>query len=422
MTFTDERSPKFDVVLTGGRVMDPSNGLDEIADVAVRDGKIAALAQSVAVRTNQYTIDVSGDLVLPGLIDTHAHIFRHVTGGFGLPPDLVGVNSGVTTLVDQGGPSCITLPAFREYIDKPSETQILAFLSCYVIGGLEGHYYSDLYGPHCVDVDAAVTAIQKNRDIIRGVKAHAEIGGYSRWGDKVVRLAKEIARQASVPLYIHLGQLWPLAEKDSPTGGDHILPYLADLAEPGDVLAHPFTRHPGGFVGDDGKVHPVVEDMIAKGVKVDIGHGSHFSFDVARRVLDAGIMPDTLGADMHGYNTKIENSSPEDEGHLFGGDIPFGLCSAMTELLALGLTLEEIVPMVTSAPAQMLGIEAPKVGLGVGSSANISVLKDSCGRWRLSDNDGVKIIGDRFLEPKFCFLGGKKFEANASIIPVPEEI
>ena len=175
-------------------------------------------------------------------------------------------------------------------------------------------------------------------------------------------------------------------------------------------------------MGEDGKVHPVVEDIIAKGVKVDIGHGSHFSFDVARRVLDAGIMPDTLGADMHGYNTKIENSSPDDEGHLFGGDIPFGLCSAMTELLALGLTLEEIVPMVTSAPAQMLGIEAPRVGLGVGSSANISVLKDSCGRWRLSDNDGVKIIGDRFLEPKFCFLGGKKFEANASIIPVPEEI
>ena len=80
------------------------------------------------------------------------------------------------------------------------------------------------------------------------------------------------------------------------------------------------------------------------------------------------------------------------------------------------------MPMVTSAPTQMLGIEAPGVGLGVGSSADISVLKDSRGRWRLSDNDGVKMISDRLMEPKFCFLGGKKFEANASIIPVPEEI
>ena len=88
MKFTDERSPKYDVVLTGGRVMDPSNGLDEICDVAVRDGKIAALGQSVVMRTDQYTIDVSGDLILPGLIDTHAHIFRHVTGGFGLPAGL----------------------------------------------------------------------------------------------------------------------------------------------------------------------------------------------------------------------------------------------------------------------------------------------------------------------------------------------
>ncbi len=159
--------------------------------------------------------DVSGKLVLPGLIDTHAHIFRYVSGRFGLEPDMVGVDSGVTAVVDQGGPSCMTFPAYRHYIAEKSATRCYAFMSAYVVGGLEGHYYPELYSPSGVDVAATVAAATANRDLVKGIKAHAEIGGFARWGTKVMELAAEIGREADLPVYVHFGQLWAVARKRS---------------------------------------------------------------------------------------------------------------------------------------------------------------------------------------------------------------
>src|SRR5262249_2190882 len=110
----------YDLVLRGGRVIDPSQALDRIRDVAVHRGRVAAVAPSIPVDAAGEVVDVTGALVLPGLIDTHAHVYRYVTGRFGLEADMVGVRSGVTTLVDQGGPSCMTLPGFREFVVKPA--------------------------------------------------------------------------------------------------------------------------------------------------------------------------------------------------------------------------------------------------------------------------------------------------------------
>src|SRR6266853_472711 len=346
---------RFDLVLRGGRVIDPAQGIDAVCDVAVADGRIAAVQPDLpASGTN---IDVRGALVLPGMIDTHAHVFRHVTGRFGLDADLVGVRSGVTTLVDQGGPSLMTLPAFRAYAVEPAQTRIYAFLSAYLVGGLEGHYYPELYGPHGIDVDGTVKAALANPDLVRGIKAHAEIGGFARWGLEAFRLAKEISRQARLPLYIHFGQLWPLPQSAAAEiDPDRILPDILDLLEPGDVLAHPFTRHPGGFVGQDGRVHPMVREAVARGLKIDVGYGSHFSFAMAKKVLDAGILPDTLGADMHGYNTRLPSDGASDEAHMFAGAANFSLSSAMTGLLACGVPLEKLVPMVTTNAAAMLGL------------------------------------------------------------------
>ena len=127
-------------------------------------------------------IDVAGKLVIAGMIDTHAHIYEHVTGKFGLNADMVGVRSASTTLVDQGGPSCMTIRGFRHFVAEPASSRVLAFISNYLVGGLEGHYYPQLYGPDGVNVDHTVRAIDENRDIVKGVKSHAEIGGASRWG------------------------------------------------------------------------------------------------------------------------------------------------------------------------------------------------------------------------------------------------
>src|SRR5712691_5012193 len=348
----------YDMLLSGGRVIDPAQGIDGAYDVAIQEGRVAAVRVNIPRSDAQAVLDVSGKLVLPGLIDTHAHVYQYVTGRFGLNADMVGIHSGVTTLIDQGGPSCMTLPGFRQFIVEPAQSRVYAFLSAYLVGGLEGHAYPSLYRPDCVDVEATVRAAQENADLVKGIKAHAELGGFARWGIEVMRLAARIGQEANLPLYIHFGQLWPEPETGANNvDADDILPQVVELLKPGDVLAHPFTRHPGGFVDKNSRVHPIVSEALARGLWIDVGHGSHFSFKMARIALDAGIVPHTLGADMHGYNTRVPKpaGTPDehpDKEHMFFGQSRFSLVSTMTSMLALGLPLEKIVPMVTTHPAQ----------------------------------------------------------------------
>jgi dihydroorotase len=409
------------VLLKGGRLIDPASGVDGVRDLLVADGRIQEIAPRVHGNGAE-SIDCAGRLVLPGLIDTHAHVYEHVTGSFGLNADLCGIESGVTTLVDQGGPSCMTLPGFRHFVAEPATTRVVAFLSAYLVGGLEGHYYSSLYRPDCLDIEATVRVAEANRDLVKGIKAHAELGGFARWGVEVIKSAAEIGRRARLPVYIHFGQLWPLPHQDGKAlDPDTILTQVLDLMKPDDILAHPFSRHPGGFVSKHGGLHPLVREAVARGLKIDVGHGSHFSFNVARTVLDAGILPDTLGADMHGHNTRAVASSAESgrggEAHLFAGKTRFSLVSAMTSMMALGLTLEQVVPMVTSNAARMLGLQEEAGHLRVGGIADISVLSDERGRWILQDNEGTKVPADRLLEPLFCLRAGELFRATAPILP-----
>jgi dihydroorotase len=397
--------------------------VDGLFDVAIRDGHIAAVGTTIPDAATTDVIDVSGKLVLPGMIDTHAHVYQHVTGAFGLNADMVGVHSGVTALVDQGGPSCMTLPGFRTFIAERAQSRVYAFLSAYLVGGLEGHAYPSLYRPDCMNVDATVRVALDNADMIKGIKAHAEPGGFARWGSEVMQQAAQIGEQTNLPVYVHFGQLWPLPENGgSDVMPDEILPRVVALLKPGDVLAHPFTRHPGGFVNMDGVVHPIVSEALERGLRVDVGYGSHFSFKMARIALDAGIVPHTLGADMHGYNTRVpepadSQTAPQEE-HWFYGQTRFGLVSAMTALMALGLSLEQLVPMVTTNAARMLGLEGELGTLKPGAVADVSVLHDDRGQWTLSDNEGNEVETQRMLRPAFCLRAGHRVDADAPILPV----
>jgi dihydroorotase len=405
--------------------MDPAGEIDQIGDILVRDGRIEAVGKDLS-DSQAEVFDCTGQIILPGLIDTHAHVYQHVTGRFGLNPDLCGVHSGVTTLIDQGGASCMTLPGFRSYIVEPSRTKVYAFLSAYLVGGLEGHFYPELYRPECQDVGATVKAARANSDLVKGIKAHAELGGFARWGVDVIQASARIAEQANIPLYIHFGQLWPMPQQMThKIEADTILTQVLDLLKPGDVLAHPFSRHPGGFVNNDGTLHPLALEVAARGLKIDVGHGSHFSFKAARTVLEAGLVPDTLGADMHGYNTPIPAppGTPDehpDQDHMFLGSTRFGLVSVMTSMLALGLTLEQVVPMVTWNAARMAGLDDGAGTLRPGAVADITVLADDRGRWVLHDNEGTQVITKRLLQPLFCLREGTRFDAIAPILPIAQ--
>jgi dihydroorotase len=261
---------------------------------------------------------------------------------------------------------------------------------------------------------------------VRGIKGHAEIGGFTRWGDEAMKRAAIIARGVDRPLYIHFGQLWPLPETNHPYDPDAILPEMLEIMRPGDILAHPFTRHPGGFVDRHGALHPVVKEALARGLKTDVGHGSHFSFKMAQLVLAAGVVPDTLGADMHGYNTTLPKprGTPEThpdtaEMHLFAGSQNFSLASAMTSMLALGLTLEQVVPMVTTHCAAMLRMQDEIGTLKPGTVADVSVLSDERGRFLLQDNEGTQVVATTLLRPAFCLKDGRRFDADAAILPQP---
>ena len=408
-----------DTVLRGGRVIDPATGRDGIADVGILDGRIAAIAPSLPQDIARESVDVAGKVVIPGMIDTHGHIYEHVTGKFGLNADMVGVDSGVTTVVDQGGPSCMTIPGFRAYVAEPAKTRVLCFISAYLVGGLEGHLYPELYGPGQLNVEHTVRAARENPDLVRGIKAHAEIGGASRWGLEVIKIGKQIARGAGLPLYIHLGQLWP--EADGVTiDPDEVVRALVPLMEAGDVLAHPFTRHPGGFISaETGQVHPVVWAALERGVTVDVGHGSHFSFEMARQVLAAGIVPHTLGADMHGYNVRVPGAGQDRAVNPFFGVAPFNLTNAMTKLLALGMTLPQVVATVTAGPAAMLRMTDTIGTLQVGREADISVLEIREGLYELADNSGEKVVSSKMIVPAFALRAGRRYNVTSPLVPAP---
>jgi dihydroorotase len=422
-------TPAFDAVVKGGRIIDPKNGVDAISDIGIRKGRIAAVAPGLDAGSAK-VIDANGLIVTPGLIDTHAHVYEHVSGDFGLNPDLVGIRTGVTTVVDQGGPSALTFDGFRKFIVEKAKTRVLCFISAYLAGGLLGHRYVDLYGPSGINVKAIVKAARDNPDLVRGIKAHAEPGGYSRWGMKSMKLAKEASRELKLPVYIHLGTLWPEAEGKTVKPAK-IINKVVPLLDPGDILAHPFTRFPSGFVAEDGTIHPLIKEAIAKGVRIDVGRGAHFSFKNAELVLAAGILPFTLGADLHGYNVRLKDGGRAYRGMFTGEGVdsiiaedraspferPYSLHHAMTELVALGVPLVEVVRMATENAAIMLGLESEMGALSVGMPADLSALRVIDGDWTLIDSERVTRKAKQLIHPEFALRAGKLHRADSPLLP-----
>ena len=411
----------YDLLLRGGHVICPASGLNGVMDVAIRDGKIAAVqpdilpASAKEVARRSRTARPAGDDRHPCPLSTNMS-----AAASAWTPTWWGFIPASPRVVDQGGPSCMTFPGFRHFVAEPAKTRVYAFLSSYLVGGLEGHLYPNLYSPDGIDIDATVRAADANRDLVRGIKGHAEIGGFARWGIKVLEMSAEIGRKTSLPVYVHFGQLWGLPRsgangEDADTILERVIPEL----RPGDILAHPFTRHPGGFVNREGQVHEVIRAALDRGLKVDVGHGSHFSYRLARKALDAGIVPDTLGADMHGYNTYVPPppgtpaEHADDEAHPFAGQAKFSLTQAMSSMLALGLSLEQVVPMVTTNAAAMIGLSDEIGTLRPGTTADVSVLSDDRGRFVLQDNEKTQVVAERLLQPLFCLRAGKRYDADA---------
>ncbi|MED1943763.1 MULTISPECIES: amidohydrolase/deacetylase family metallohydrolase [Brevibacillus] len=343
---------KVDLLIRNGRVIDPSQNLNGHYDLAIREGQIVGLYEKGKTTDDQgmnlegkEMIDAEGYVVTPGLIDLHAHVFPTKTN-LGVPADQVGVEQGVTTVVDAGSVGLWSFDAFLEEAVYPSVTRVLAFLNISGDGLCTG-------GGELADMSRLTpreaAALIRKQPILRGIKARMSGSVVKQNCIQPLLIAKEAAREAGVPMMVHIG--------NAPPKLTEILPLL----DRGDVVTHAFHGKKGGMFDERGELIPEAQDALERGVLLDIGHGeASFSFQTLRHAQAQGIMPHVISTDVHQRN--------------IDGPV-HSLTHTLTKFLAMGYSLEEVIAASTLAPARILGLENEIGTLKVGACADVSILQ-----------------------------------------------
>ncbi|HWV34592.1 MAG TPA: amidohydrolase/deacetylase family metallohydrolase [Thermomicrobiales bacterium] len=336
---------RYDTVITGGELIDPGAGKIGSFDVGIRDGVVAAVEPSIPAAAGRRHIDASGQIVTPGLVDLHTHVYWGVTY-WGIEADPVAARTGVTTWLDVGSAGGYTFPGFREYIVKPSTVRIYSLLNLSSIGLVAPTW--ELSNPDYRDLDLAAGVIEQNRDIILGIKARIDRNTTGREGIKPMAEARELADRVGLPLMTHIG--------DGPPTMDELIPYL----RPGDILTHCFTWHDMGIADESGKVRPEIKRLQEAGMILDIGHGTgSFGYAVAESMMEQGILPDVISTDIHQMSV---------QGPMF--DFP----TTLSKFLTLGMSLPDVIARATINPARAAHLD--HVGtLAIGNPADIALFR-----------------------------------------------
>lgn len=394
-----------DLILRGGRVIDPANQIDAVMDVAIGNGRILAVGADLSAMPRKETTDVADALVCPGLIDLHVHVYEWVTN-FGVNADDAGVNAGCTTIVDQGSAGAWTFGGFKAYVIEAARTDVRSFVSINVAGALKGGMRGDmLHNPGMVDVADLVRLAAQHPRLIRGFKCHGESGSLSHWGTQVLAAAVRAGNEAGLPLYCHTGELFPVVESRRPVA-EQVLEQVLPVLRPGDILAHVYSSMPDGIMGSRDAVPEIVLRALDRGLHFDIGYGINFSYAIARRMMAAGVLPNTISSDIHGDFASYHDDSILD----------YSLCGAMTRILALGMPLAEVVRRVTVNPAAIL--RDPDIGaLTPGTLADITVLDRVAGDWSMRDGRGEPLLVGERLIPRLVVKAGVSIEPTRRYLP-----
>jgi dihydroorotase len=393
------------VLIQGGRVLDPSQSLDAFADVLVTGDRITAVAPAIHSQEDATVVDASGLVVCPGLIDLHTHIYEWATD-FSVAPDDAGVGGGVTTVVDMGTAGAWTLPGLAHHIVAPAATEIYSFINITLIGSMQGARGGpSVFNADFVDPGAIERMCARYPHLVKGIKTYAESGAWSRGWQPFLTGAVEAADRTGLPLYIHTGELFAVDEARRPAPDAAMADVLAS-ARPGDILGHCYSGQPDGILGSHSCPTRALLDAVDRGVRLDVGHGLNFSFDTARRMLDAGLLPWTISSDVHGELLGAHEVEA----------CRWSLLGTISKLVALGMTLDECILRATKHPAQVLG-QHPEIGsLQVGSRADISLIRETVEPWEFTDGYGATLRADRRYLPEMVIRAGAVHRPNRRLL------
>jgi dihydroorotase len=369
----------YDLLFTGGEVLDPGGGHIGRLDVAVRDGRIARVAPALPRRATSI-VDVSGRLVTPGLVDLHTHVHPG-SGYWGIDPDPIAWHTGVTTWVDAGSAGAYTLDGLRAAIaTRGVRTPVLLNIAGQGLSARtgEGRDLADL------DVDLAIRTVLAHRELIRGFKVRIDRETVGANGVEPLRRALTAAQACGVPVMAHIGT--------TPPSLDEVL----SLLRPGDILTHCAS----GLADPAGPAAHAAHD---RGVLFDIGHGSGaFAFDTMERQLAAGLRPYSISTDLHARSV---------HGPVF--DLP----TTMMKLLAVGLPLADVVAAATVHPARALGLTAGT--LAVGAPADIAVFRLEEGAFELVDAHRQTRVAPLRMINEGTYVGGRRLTPALPAPPPP---
>ena len=364
-----------DLVIRGGRVIDPARRFDGRADVAIRGDKIAAVRPDIPVSSAAESIDARGKIVAPGLIDIHLHA-RDAE----LPPAEI-LGTGVTSMVDAGSKGADNVEQILE-IARHAPNRLRVLLNIARLGNNPGGRGEFLDGLEPADVEKAQRAVAEHRDWIVGLKARLSRGISAERDRDVLTRALQVAEPARLPVMIHVGNT------ATP------LPQLLALLRPGDIVTHMYAPE-NGILSEKGRVLPQVREARQRGVLFDFGHGlnEHWSWDVAKRGLDQDFAPDTISSDLNvpGRTEQV-----------------FDLPNVLSKFLLLGMPLDDVIARVTSRAARVFHAFEPYGTLREGATADVTVLELTEGAFEFVDNYKGTRTGKQRLVTRAVVFGGRR--------------
>jgi dihydroorotase len=391
----------FDVIVRGGRVIDPTQDLDTIVDVGLIGARVAAIGTNLLAQgVRSEVVDASGLVVTAGWVDLHTHVYWGVAP-LGVDADAHCLRRGVTTAVDAGSAGASTFAGFKRYVIDVSTTRVLAMLHLSAIGMARDDNFGaqaigELEDIRWANVDRALEVARAYAEVITGIKvriSEQHVGRDAARTREVLARARQVADALGKPVMVHSGQTAiPVDE------------VLGNLVR-GDIVTHVYHARPEGVLDEHGTVRQSVRAAIDRGVHFDVGHGAgSFSWRVARAGLEQGLLPGTISSDIHAWN--------------IAGPV-FDLATTASKLLHLGLSLSEVIRRVTSTPAACIGRADELGSLRPGAAADVTLVRLAPGEWRFRDSAGAEELGGTRLEPVAVIRAGQRYACTPSYAVKP---